>query len=264
MMVVLTLMLFYSVYSSDYFFPYTLQKGKDISLYAGGGGIAGVSLLIDRKNKSIDTSFITSLKISDINRFDRSAVYNWSRPAHGWSNVTITTSVVSPLLLLAPMIKQKKGKDIGTFAVMYSQIYLANLGVMELFKRVVKRPRPYLYGNQISLEEKLQFGFDGKRSFYSGHTANAFAGAVFCSTLFSKMYPQSALRPWVWVTTLSTATATGYLRYKAGKHFPTDIIVGALVGSTMGYVIPLLHEQKGRSNSDVRIQPNGITVVFAL
>ena len=35
---------------------------------------------------------------------------------------------------------------------------------------------------------------------------------------------------------------TGYLRFKAGKHFPTDIIVGYGVGATIGYLVPELHK----------------------
>ena len=28
----------------------------------------------------------------------------------------------------------------------------------------------------------------------------------------------------------------------AGNHFPTDIIAGAIVGSVVGFLIPLIHE----------------------
>lgn len=95
------------------------------------------------------------------------------------------------------------------------------------------------------------------RSFFSGHTSLAFGSAVFASTLFDHYYPESSLRPWVWGSSLAIASGMGYLRYASGKHFPTDIIVGALVGSAIGYVIPKLHKQKPR------IASNGLVLSFS-
>ena len=37
---------------------------------------------------------------------------------------------------------------------------------------------------------------------------------------------------------------TGYLRVKAGKHYPTDTIAGYLLGATAGILIPQLHKKK--------------------
>jgi membrane-associated phospholipid phosphatase len=45
----------------------------------------------------------------------------------------------------------------------------------------------------------------------------------------------------VWGTSLLAASVTGYLRYYAGKHYPTDIIAGAAMGSITGWGIPALH-----------------------
>jgi len=37
---------------------------------------------------------------------------------------------------------------------------------------------------------------------------------------------------------------TAYLRVKAGKHFPTDVIVGAVIGSAVGYAVVSLHKMQ--------------------
>jgi hypothetical protein len=38
------------------------------------------------------------------------------------------------------------------------------------------------------------------------------------------------------------------LRVQAGKHFPTDVLVGAAVGSAIGYFIPYFHRQKSNNH----------------
>ena len=36
-------------------------------------------------------------------------------------------------------------------------------------------------------------------------------------------------------------TSTAALRVAAGQHFPTDVIVGSLIGAGTGVTVPLLH-----------------------
>ena len=45
-----------------------------------------------------------------------------------------------------------------------------------------------------------------------------------------------------WTTAALLPAATGFFRYKAGKHFPSDVIVGYVVGATVGVLIPHLHK----------------------
>ena len=44
---------------------------------------------------------------------------------------------------------------------------------------------------------------------------------------------------------MTAAATTGYLRYAAGRHYPTDILVGAAMGAFVGYLVPSLHELEG-------------------
>jgi membrane-associated phospholipid phosphatase len=48
-------------------------------------------------------------------------------------------------------------------------------------------------------------------------------------------------RAWNAVVLYGAATGVGALRVAAGKHFPTDIIVGAVLGSAIGWLVPTLH-----------------------
>ena len=100
--------------------------------------------------------------------------------------------------------------------------------------------RPFVYNPDVALEKKMSV--NARKSFFSGHTSVAFAAMIFLSTVHSKYYPDSDWKPFIWGGTILLASSVGYLRIIAGAHFPSDVIVGALVGSAVGYLIPRIHE----------------------
>lgn len=63
-----------------------------------------------------------------------------------------------------------------------------------------------------------------KYSFPSGHTANAFAGAVILSEEFKDNYP------WVPYIAYGTAGAVGVLRMANNRHYISDVLFGAGLG----------------------------------
>lgn len=67
-------------------------------------------------------------------------------------------------------------------------------------------------------------------SFPSGHATGAFAVA----TVFSGMYPDHRWVSWV---AYGTAGLIGVSRVSLGRHFPTDVIAGALLGNSMGRMV---------------------------
>ncbi len=67
--------------------------------------------------------------------------------------------------------------------------------------------------------------FEG-RSFPSGHTTQAFAVASVIATSYDQV--------WVKVAAYGAAAVTAYVRVQRGKHFPTDVVVGAVIGTAVG------------------------------
>jgi membrane-associated phospholipid phosphatase len=110
---------------------------------------------------------------------------------------------------------------------------------------LVRRYRPYSYNTEI--DDSIRTRPGAKFSFFSAHTSVSFASSVFLSVTFSKYNPESNLKPYIWGTSLLIASAVGYLRYASGDHFPTDIFIGAVVGSVIGYLIPLIHESENEN-----------------
>jgi membrane-associated phospholipid phosphatase len=79
---------------------------------------------------------------------------------------------------------------------------------------------------------------DENLSFYSGHTTLDFSLAVASGTLASMRGYR--LAPAVWASALPVAFLTGYLRIAADRHYFTDVLTGALLGSAVGFVVPFV------------------------
>ena len=103
-----------------------------------------------------------------------------------------------------------------------------NFGVTRLAKAVFNRNRPVLYTEDaIGAQEKVT----SHRSMYSGHTSTSFVLAT--SYVLSMSHKKGLGRFWP----LIAAAGIGAMRVAAGKHFPTDVLVGAVMGSGTALVI---------------------------
>jgi hypothetical protein len=67
--------------------------------------------------------------------------------------------------------------------------------------------------------------FEG-RSFPSSHATQAFAAASVVATSYDQF--------WVKATAYGVAAMTAYARVRRGKHFPTDVVAGAAIGTLVG------------------------------
>jgi len=238
--------------------PYKLDMKKESIIFGSGIGLGVIGLIINDDILPFTLDEINALNRNDVNKFDRSATYNWSPTAGNASDIIIAATILSPALLA---FSDEVRNDFTPVLVMYFQTLILSEVLPLTLKGITQRTRPFVYNENAPLEEKQTE--DAKRSFFSGHTSAAFAMAVFLSTVYSDYHPNSKWKPFVWGVSLLAASTVGYLRYAAGKHFTTDIITGALVGSAVGYFIPFLH-RTNESDLDVSlgINGNGSTINF--
>ncbi|MEA5005167.1 MAG: phosphatase PAP2 family protein [Rikenellaceae bacterium] len=97
-----------------------------------------------------------------------------------------------------------------------------------VIKDAVQRLRP---GHDPQLEGVVRM-LDGKGGLYgfvSSHAANVFGLAIFTSLTFRKS--------WYSVVIFFWATLVSYSRIYVGRHFPLDVICGALLGIFLGWII---------------------------
>lgn len=91
-------------------------------------------------------------------------------------------------------------------------------------KTLVNRPRP----TQTYPDAIRSYTDSEGKSFPSGHTTLAFATATTISLQYKKWY--------ITVPAYAWAASVGYSRMRLGRHYPTDVAAGALVGIGSGYL----------------------------
>lgn len=108
-------------------------------------------------------------------------------------------------------------------------------------------PRPYMYAESgDGAEAAKDAEGEAYGSFFSGHASAAFTVAVFTGEWFSEMYPNSRYKPLVWAGSLSLAGFVGALRIAAGKHYVSDVVVGALAGAGISAAVIEIHKKSVR------------------
>ncbi|HET7502365.1 MAG TPA: phosphatase PAP2 family protein [Kofleriaceae bacterium] len=129
----------------------------------------------------------------------------------------------------------------GDRLVLYGESLAVNLAVFEGAKHLVRRPRPYLYSTSPAVARYAAAqGDDAYQSFYSAHAATAFCAATTGAYLAAVSAPRMVRRI-AWTGGFATAAAVANLRVRAGKHFYSDVVIGAAVGIAIGYAVPALH-----------------------
>jgi membrane-associated phospholipid phosphatase len=104
---------------------------------------------------------------------------------------------------------------------------------------ITGRPRPYMYGTTAPLAVR-QNG-NGGLSFFSGHTSTAFGLTTATFITLHRLHPRAR---WPWYALAFGVAGSGFIgatRILAGWHFPTDVIAGAAVGTSVGLLVPALH-----------------------
>lgn len=219
--------------------PYEFSWKKDGGLVALGGISTGLGLYTRTKLQLLTAPELAALNRQDVNAFDRFATNNYSPSADNTSDVFWASTHTLPFLFLT---NKKSRKDFGKIAALYGEVFFITTGITLLIKSTVKRTRPFVYNSAAPLDKKLTR--NARTAFLSGHTSISAANCFFTAKVFSDYYPKSKWKPAVWTTAAILPAITGYLRIKAGKHYPTDTIAGYILGATAGILIPQLHKKK--------------------
>jgi membrane-associated phospholipid phosphatase len=123
--------------------------------------------------------------------------------------------------------------------VVYTQALFATTLLTSATKVIFRRPRPFSYRKDADCVFQVDDS-DANLSFFSGHSSSAFSAAFAGSFLMSERVDLRT-RSAIWGAELALAGATANLRARAGKHYYSDILVGALVGAGVGLAVPALH-----------------------
>jgi len=250
---------------------YELKLKRELIL--SGVGIAGYFLSSNiEKNEGIPDfamGSFTQADIDQINSFDRSFAGRWDVDAKDKGKIFKTTATkVVPVGLLALPGDLDDRLALG---LMYLQGRFINGSLVTLAKGTTDRYRPYTYlnMNQISEltgeaeEEFLEDIVDDdiEDSFYSGDAAATAYGLMFFAKVFNDYYPDSNMKYAVWgISSIGTGLGA-YFRAKSGKHFPTDVIIGSVVGGGLGILIPHIHKAEKKEGLSFMLESDRVGLV---
>ena len=220
-------------------FPYQFSAKKETVILIPGIGLNTLGFLRSASTKPFSLAQLNALSPADIRLgIDRRAVNRWSPGSAHFSDALLYTALAVP----ATLALSSRCRDLrqgGGVALMGLEALMLSTGLTNAVKNTARRPRPYAYNTNVPLE--IRMGSDARRSFFSGHTSTSAAATFFTAQVFSDLYPDSKWRYAVWSGAAVLPLAVGVQRYRAGKHFPTDIAVGYLVGAISGILAPRLH-----------------------
>ncbi|MGL4739555.1 MAG: phosphatase PAP2 family protein [Sarcina sp.] len=129
------------------------------------------------------------------------------------------------LLLAAIFLFFKKLRKVGILIFLGE---LLNIIVVTILKDTIQRPRPFLtlpnYHPLITPPTSF--------SFPSGHASSAIVAALIIAYYLKK---------WA-IPAFTLAFIIGFSRIYVGVHYPSDVIVGFLIGIICGYLVMLFYE----------------------
>ncbi len=164
------------------------------------------------------------------NSFSQNADIHWLRcinqPIHPNLDkaMKFTSNSVTPMIIGVPIgllaydlishstIEEKRKPIVMLCALGTTSVITFGL------KYTVNRERPF-----VTYPDIIKRSDSGSKSFPSGHTSSAFALATSVSLCYPKWYVIAPAYMW--------AFTVGYSRMRLGVHYPTDVIVGAIIGA---------------------------------
>lgn len=208
------------------------QRGKRECIITGMGILlCGGGYFFYQRIKPLDPNLLDPKKLLCMDRFtlqchdERTALL---------SDVTAGICLLMPLI---PACSAQNDEQFRTQMLMTVESYLINIGITGWIKGIVQRPRPYVYRSGCIKGRK-----HAASSFFSLHSSIAFNGAILTAMMFQEQEKDNKWVVPIWIGGLGAATATGIFRITSGNHFLTDVIVGAVVGSVIGYGVVRLHQ----------------------
>jgi len=199
-------------------------------LLAGGFIVGTVAIRpLDRR---------TAVALQDSMR-QRSAVYRVS--ATGFRTIAVPGSVIIGVTMYATgrLARNERMAELGLYG---TEALLVGEGIGSVLKDTFGRARPFV--DSTPNPDNWQFfrGFtkgDKYRSFPSGHTVAAFAAAAAVSSETSRWWPHGIYV--IGPTMYGGAALVGLSRMYENRHWASDVIMGAAIGTFAGTKVVRYH-----------------------
>jgi membrane-associated phospholipid phosphatase len=214
--------------------PYRLRIPYDFAILSVSAGLSLSGVIGFRPATCPDPCVAPQNQLG----IDDAAVGLRSSAAMVTSNVLLATTLAIPIV--ADAIDSRFHGWAEDMVVILESVALST-ALTQVAKSATARPAPLVYAPDVTAGDLRSP--DAARSFPSGHTAATFAAATAYALTFWKRHPDSPWRFVVLVAGEALAVTTGVMTIPAGWHYPTDVLAGALIGTSMGVLMPVLHSE---------------------
>jgi len=224
--------------------PFNIDFNRE-AIILGTGTVAAVTAFAILKNiEPFTPEEISLLDPADVNGFDRGAIGPFTEDHAG--DVLLYTAYLLPVSFLA---YGETNNDFLDLTLMYGEVLLIQASINGIVKGTAQRTRPYVYDDQTAMDEKTTT--DARISFFSGHTSMTAAISFFTAKVFTEYIEDNTVKILIWGGAVLLPAATAVMRVNSHWHFPTDVMVGYVVGALVGYLIPELHRTKVTNNLSI-------------
>src|SRR5882757_6065916 len=201
--------------------PYTIKKWMDIPFTAAIAGFTMYNFAEISKKDATSQEKLASLNKNDVNWFDRWAIKPYNRGVDKASYLPFYAAVPYPVIFLA--LDKKMRKDYLELSFLYLQAMTITGLLYTSGVHYFSRLRPLVYDPKSPMDTRTSS--NPRNAFFAGHVGLVATSTFFMAQVYADYHPDSKLK-WVMYGAATAATATtAYLRYLAGEHFPSDIIV---------------------------------------
>lgn len=138
------------------------------------------------------------------------------------TNSAAPVAISTPIVLLGVSII-KRDSTMLRKSIYIGATVLSAAVITTTLKHSINRTRPFITYPYIEKETS-----GGSPSFPSGHTSDVFSLATSVSLAYPKWYVIVPVYTW--------AGAIGYSRMSLGVHYPSDVLVGAIIGAGSAYL----------------------------
>lgn len=250
--------------------PFPYRTGRiDALLLPAGTALVWAGSTLTGGPTPLTAPAVHALGPEGVPTLDRFATHLWSPEWSRASDGALATLLVGSLVhSFAPPALEGRWTEGVVLGTMVTEAGLLVLGVTQVTKGLVPRHRPWVRGTVLLPEARWQEiearGNEASESFFSGHTAGAFTLAALTWAIERDLHGPSPRSRIIARAGFGVAAAVGAARIRAGEHYPSDVIVGAVVGTGIGLLVPALHRHgppdAPGGGISLRVAPTGIAV----
>lgn len=237
---------------------YRMNPWVSLGIVVASWGSNAVLLTRIKEKDNLDDAALALVSPDDVPSFDHWALRQnpeKSGKFHRLSDRIFEGATIAPIFLL---LDRRIRRDWLQTILLYAEtqsIASITYAASPFGPQFVDRYRPIVYYESVDYDDRI-YG-EQRNSMFSGHVSTIAASTFFAAKVYSDYHPELGGKKYlVYGLAALPALTSAYFRVKALKHFPSDTLIGGVVGAGIGWLVPALHKRWANRTAD-RISLSG-------